>query len=150
MHNLYEPSRVAELRQRLARLQSDSRAHWGKMTVSQAMAHCAAAFENALGDKKPARMFIGRIIGPLIKRLAIGDDKPIKRNSPTAPALIITDERDFDSERRRLDALIARFAAEGAQGCTRHPHTFFGRMTPDEWAVLMYKHTDHHLRQFGV
>jgi hypothetical protein len=23
-------------------------------------------------------------------------------------------------------------------------------MTPDEWATLMYKHLDHHLRQFGV
>jgi hypothetical protein len=27
---------------------------------------------------------------------------------------------------------------------------FRGEPKPDEWAVLMYKHTDHHLRQFGV
>ena len=31
-----------------------------------------------------------------------------------------------------------------------NPHSFFGRLTPEEWAVLMYKHVDHHLRQFGA
>jgi LPS sulfotransferase NodH len=49
-----------------------------------------------------------------------------------------------------LGALIERFAAAGLAGCTMHPHSFFGRLTPQEWAVLMYKHLDHHLRQFGV
>jgi hypothetical protein len=46
--------------------------------------------------------------------------------------------------------LIDRFAAAGPQGCTTHPHAFFGSLTPDEWAILMYKHLDHHLRQFGA
>ena len=41
--------------------------------------------------------------------------------------------------------------AQGGPGvCTNHPHSFFGRLVPEEWAVLMYKHLDHHLRQFGV
>jgi transposase InsO family protein len=43
-----------------------------------------------------------------------------------------------------------RFARLGPEGCTKHPHSFFGRLTPQEWAMLMYKHVDHHLRQFGV
>jgi LPS sulfotransferase NodH len=49
-----------------------------------------------------------------------------------------------------LRGLIDRFAAAGPQGCTKNPHSFFGRLTPQEWATLMYKHLDHHLRQFGV
>jgi transposase InsO family protein len=53
-------------------------------------------------------------------------------------------------ERDRLSGLIDKFAAGGAAGCTRNPHSFFGKMTPEEWAILMYKHLDHHLRQFGV
>jgi hypothetical protein len=28
-------------------------------------------------------------------------------------------------------------------------HPFFGRMTQEETGVLAYKHSDHHLRQFG-
>ena len=65
-------------------------------------------------------------------------------------ALIVPDARDLESERERLCGLIDRFAAAGPGGCTSHPHLFFGRLTPEEWAILMYKHLDHHLRQFGV
>lgn len=62
----------------------------------------------------------------------------------------VEDDRDLDVERRRLLKLIDSFAAGGPSGCTRHPHSFFGPLTPQEWAVLMYKHLDHHLRQFGA
>jgi LPS sulfotransferase NodH len=46
--------------------------------------------------------------------------------------------------------LIDRFASGGPAGCAQHPHSFFGPLTPAEWAELNYKHLDHHLRQFGV
>jgi hypothetical protein len=74
----------------------------------------------------------------------------MRRNSPTSKELVIKDVRDFETERKRLSTLISRFAAVGPAGCTAHPHAFFGSLTPDEWAVLMYKHLDHHLRQFGA
>jgi hypothetical protein len=35
-------------------------------------------------------------------------------------------------------------------GADAHSHSLFGWLTPEEWAVLMYKHMDHHLQQFGV
>jgi hypothetical protein len=28
-------------------------------------------------------------------------------------------------------------------------HPFFGRMTPEQIGYMLYKHTDHHLRQFN-
>jgi hypothetical protein len=80
----------------------------------------------------------------------MGNDEPMRRNSPTAKILIVQDERDLETERTRLCGLIDRFASAGPAGCTKHPHAFFGPLTPDEWAILMYKHLDHHLRQFGV
>ena len=150
MKNLYEPAAAAEIKARLQTLRPDSERQWGTMSVAQAVAHCAVAMEVAVGDSRPKRMFIGRIIGPLIKRLAIRNDDPIRRNTPTAPDLVVTDERELDHERQRLSRLIDRFAAAGPAGCTTHPHSFFGRMTPQEWAVLGYKHLDHHLRQFGA
>jgi hypothetical protein len=150
MKNLFDPADAAEVRDRLASLRSTSERQWGKMTAPQALAHCAGGLEMAVGDMIPPRMLIGRIIGGFIKPLALGNDKPMQRNSPTVPALVIADERDLDAERRRLLALIDRFVAGGPAGCTTHPHSFFGRLTPDEWSVLMYKHVDHHLRQFGA
>jgi len=53
-------------------------------------------------------------------------------------------------ERGKLLGLIDRFAEGGAARCTTHPHAFFGKLTPGQWAELMYKHLDHHLRQFGA
>lgn len=150
MKHLHDPDVAAEIRGRLARLQPGARAQWGKMTVSQALAHVSGALEMALGDQKPPRMFVGRLLGGLVKRRVMRDESPLKKNTPTSPNLLITGDREFERERQRLDALIQRFCDGNEAACTSYPHTFFGPMTPREWAVLQYKHLDHHLRQFGA
>ena len=150
MRTLFEPTAVDDVKARLERLQPGQQRVWGKMTVAQAIAHCSAGLEMALGDRRPPRVPIGRVLGPLVRRLALGNDEPMRRNSPTARDLVVSDSRDFEKERTRLAGLIDRFAAGGAAKCTAHPHPFFGRLTPEQWAELMYKHLDHHLCQFGV
>ena len=150
MKNLFDAAAAEEIKGRLTQLRPDSPRQWGKMSPAQAVAHCAASMEMATGDSRPPRMLAGRLLGGLVKPLALGDDKPMKRNAPTSKVLVITGEPNLDAERARLRGLIDRFAAGGAAACTTHPHTFFGSLTPEEWAGLMYKHLDHHLRQFGV
>lgn len=148
MKNLFDPARVQEVEQRIARLKPESERQWGSMSVTHMLAHCSLAVEMALGEYRPKRLFMGRIIGIIIKPLVFKDDEPMRRNSPTM--LVVVNEGDLPMEQKRLCGLIDRFAASGPQSCTRHPHSFFGRLTPDEWAILMYKHLDHHLRQFSV
>jgi hypothetical protein len=150
MKNLFEAATAREVKERIARLGPTSARQWGKMTAPQAMAHCSVAMEWAVGDKIEPRMFLGRILGPLVKSQLLKDEKPMGRNAPTAKSLVIKDECELGKECPRLSMLVERFSAGGPQGCTRNPHTFFGNMTPEEWATLMYKHVDHHLRQFGV
>jgi hypothetical protein len=67
MKNLFEAATVQEVKQRLAHLRPDSARQWGKMNAAQAVAHCAAGLELALGDRRPPRMFIGRVLGPMVK-----------------------------------------------------------------------------------
>jgi hypothetical protein len=150
MKNLWQPDTVQELKTRLALLQAGTPRLWGKMTPGQAVAHCAIGMELALGDRRPPRMLIGRLIGGMIKSRAFQENEPMRRNSPTIPGFAVTDNRDLDQARDILCALIDRFAACGSAGCTTHPHSFFGYLTPDEWSMWMYKHIDHHLQQFGV
>jgi hypothetical protein len=150
MKNLFEASRVEEVKERIARLRPDSQRQWGQMNAAQAVAHCSGGLELAVGDRIPQRLLLGRIIGRMVKPMALGNDQPMRRNSPTMKDLVVRDERDLGTERERLCGLIDRFAAAGPNGCTTHPHSFFGPLTPEEWATLMYKHLDHHLRQFGV
>jgi hypothetical protein len=150
MNNLFDLARVTEIKQRIASLKPDSERRWGKMAPTQMLTHCARAMEMATGEAKPPRMFIGRLIGRKIGTLVLRDDKPLRRSAPTSRELVVKDDPDFEAGRARLVAAIDRFVAQGPAGCTTHPHTFFGRMTPDEWAILTYKHLDHHLRQFGA
>lgn len=150
MKNLFEPATVAEVKSRVNLLTPANRRLWGTMSVAQMLEHCSIGFEFASGHTRPPRMLMGRILGPVIKPLALKDDAPMRRNSPTAPILVIQGEPQFVSTKTRLLGLIDGFATGGAAGCTDHPHIFFGRLNADEWAILMYKHVDHHLRQFSA
>jgi Protein of unknown function (DUF1569) len=150
MKNLFEPASADELKKRIAQLTPDTARVWGTMNPAQMLAHCSLAMEMAVGDQKPPRMLIGRILGPMVRKAALGNDEPMRRNSPTAKELLVRGDPDLEQERTRLLGLIDRFVSGGPAGCTTHPHTFFGPLTPAQWATLMYKHADHHLRQFGV
>lgn len=150
MKTMFDAACVAELQHRFAGLQPGSRRHWGKMSPAQMLAHCSKALEMATGELRPPRALIGRIIGRLIKRVALRNDKPMVRNSATAKELLVEGDYDFAAEKARLSNLIDDFAAAGPADCTNHPHAFFGPLNPGEWGILMYKHLDHHLRQFGM
>ena len=150
MKNLFEATTVEEVKERLAQLRPDSDRQWGKMNPAQMLAHCSAAMEMAVGEKNPPRILIGRLLGRFAKKSMIVNEKPMPRNVGTHKSLVVNDERDFVVESQRLREFIDRFAAGGPGACTKHPHFFFGPLTPVEWSALMYQHLDHHLRQFQV
>ena len=150
MKNLFEPASVNEITGRMERLRPDSERQWGQMNVAQMLAHCSASIGMAEGEVTPPRILLGRLLGPLAKKSLIVKGEPMRRNSMTEKSVLVTDKRDFMVERLRLHESIDRFASGGPGICTKHPHFFFGPLTPAEWAVLMYQHLDHHLRQFDV
>jgi uncharacterized protein DUF1569 len=151
MKNLFDPAAANQLKARLAQLQPQSERRWGRMTAAQMLAHCAVSMQWAVGEVVPEKGPLpARVFGSLIKPLVFRNDDPIRKNAPTTKSLIVTGDRDLGHERDRLSGLIDKFVAAGPAGCTTNPHSFFGSMTPEQWAILMYKHLDHHLRQFGV
>jgi hypothetical protein len=150
MRSLHHSAQVSEIQTRLAQLTPENPRQWGTMTMPQMLLHCSAALEMAMGRINPPRAFIGRILGPIIKPLALKESEPMRRNSPTAQELLVSGSTDFSSAREELRARIEQFAAAGEAGCSKHPHPFFGKLTAEAWGVLMYKHLDHHLRQFNA
>jgi hypothetical protein len=148
--NLFEAAALEEVKERMAQLRPDSERLWGKMNPGLMLAHCSAAIGMAVGETRPPRILLGRLLGGLAKKSLILKGTPMRRNSITEKSVLVTDERDFVVERQRLRESIDRFAAGGPGMCTTHPHFFFGPLTPVEWATLMYQHLDHHLRQFQV
>jgi hypothetical protein len=149
MKSMFETGTLNDILQRIDKLQPTAQRQWGKMDVAQMLAHCSAALETATGERVLPRVFIGRLLGPIIKPVFLGE-KPFARNAPTDKHFIVSDARNFNTEKNRLLKLAKRFGEGGEAKCTTHPHSFFGRFTPQEWSIAMYKHLDHHLRQFGA
>ena len=153
MKNLFDPALALEIKNRIMQLRPESERQWGRLVPANALAHCTRGLQMATGEINPQRAsFLGNVIGRLIKPLVLNDDKPMRRNSPSAPELFLADldPCDFEHERAQLIAAVDDFASRGAACCSRYPHPFFGPLTPEQWAILQYKHLDHHLNQFGV
>ena len=149
MSHLFDKETAKHILLRIEKLQPVAARQWGTMDVAQMMAHCSAALEVATGKKQYSRMFLGRLLGVFFKAHYLGP-KPFDKNSPTDKNFVIKDTRDFHTEKQQLQVLVKEFADGGQEQCTVHPHSFLGKLTPHEWARSMYKHLDHHLRQFGA
>jgi hypothetical protein len=135
--------------ERINKLTPDTQRQWGKMNVSQMLAHCNISMETAMGLNAIKQVFIGRIIGPLMRPKVLGP-KPFIKNAPTDKSYIFKHNCDFGEEKAKTIASIKKFFDAGSSGATIHPHPFFGKFTQEQWGVFQWKHLDHHLRQFGV
>lgn len=151
MKNLFDGTVANEVKGRLGELGPQNQRRWGKMTAAQMLAHCSVSMQWAVGEVAPEKGPLpARLLGRLVKPMVFRNEDPLRKNSPTVKSLIVADERDLGKERKQLSRLIDKFAEGGPAGCTKSSHPFFGKMTPEQWAILMYKHLDHHLRQFGA
>jgi hypothetical protein len=149
MKNLFDKDTHTEIISRMNALTPNSQRQWGKMNAAQMLAHCKEAFKVPLSDKKIPRMFLGLLIGWMIKPKLYNED-PWKQNLPTAPNFIIKDERDFEKEKNELAGMINQFYSGDPENVGKFPHPMFGSFTSEQWGKSMYKHLDHHLKQFNV
>jgi hypothetical protein len=149
MKSLFEPSSYNEIIERVKKLTPQSQRKWGKMEVAQMMAHVKQAFKVPLSDIAVPRMLLGRLLGWAMKA-KLYNDEPWKQNLPTAPDFKITNQRDFEQEKKELIGFIDEFYTRGSGNVGKFPHPFFGHFTQEQWGKCMYKHLDHHLKQFGV
>jgi hypothetical protein len=150
MRNLFNPTDVNTMIGRINKLTPETQRLWGKMTVDQMLAHLNVAMETVNGNHvmKNAPLF-ARMIGKMMKK-GVLSEKQWRKGSPTDKSYIITDKRNFEEEKTKTIAALNEFLAGGPEKCTRHPHPFFGSLSPEEWAIFQWNHMDHHLRQFGV
>lgn len=148
MQTLFDAADRDALVARIRALEPGAARQWGKMNPAQMLCHCGRALETATGDRPMKQVFLGKLLTPFIRSSILGE-KPFSRNSPTDPTFVVADERGFAEERAKLLTLIDRLVARGPAAAGDAPHAFFGKLSGEEWGQLMYKHIDHHLRQFG-
>lgn len=144
--SLFDAAAKQDIVDRINKLTPGSKAVWGKMNVGQMLAHLQMPIGVGIGVHKIPRTFIGRIFGR-IARPMLHNDKPFKRNLPTDKSFVMKDDKEFETEKRKLLEMVGNFKEENIVDT---PHPFFGKLTKEQWGKGTWKHLDHHLQQFGV
>ncbi len=135
---------------RINKLTPNTAAKWGKMTVSQMLAHCNVTYELVYENKHPKPNFILKaFLKSFVKKYVVGEGA-YKPNTQTAPVFLIKDQKNFEPEKTRLIAHIRKTQELGENSFDNKESHSFGKLSKEEWNNMFYKHLDHHLSQFGV
>jgi hypothetical protein len=149
MRSIFNLEDKNDILNRLDQLHPDSKPMWGKMSVSQMLAHCIVPTKISAGDIPGKRNIFGMLFGKIAKKRMVSEE-PFKKNLPTDPSFVVKHDPDFFESQQELKTLIEKLYNTDKNELAHRKHPFFGKMTIDEWGLLNYKHFDHHLRQFGV
>ena len=151
MPQVLNDATLASLIQRINKLEDGSVLKWGQMTVSEMLTHCSTAIQMGLGEVATKPKF-NKATGA-IARLFFIDVFPFPKGSPTAPELHprmkLRKPETFARERDQLIAQLKRIH-DTPESHSFADHPIFRQMGRKRWGQLVYKHIDHHLRQFGV
>lgn len=150
MKNIFEQNNTVDILNRINKLLPTSKPIWGKMAVAQMLAHCNVTYELVYDNKHPKPSSFVRFFLKLAVKNTVVNDKHYKRNGQTAPAFLIKENKDFETERNRLNNYIKHTQELGATYFDNKESHSFGKLTIGQWSNMFYKHLDHHLTQFGV
>lgn len=144
---IFDPVAYKRLSIRLARIDRQAAPHWGKMSVNQMLNHLKVATGSGLQNYQLAdesswlnRQVIKRIAIYLLPRL------PQNAAAPVGFSVEANVEHSFAAEQTSVRKVL-----HDAYLSLRSyfPHPLFGNMNRADWGRLVYRHIDHHLRQFG-
>lgn len=150
MSSIADTTALTHLIARLNALRPDTQRRWGTMTAGEMVCHLAdahAAVKDPDG-RRPAPRW-----RPVVKWIALyaplawpkGFKAPARidqRKEGTKPVA-------FEADRQRaVDTLLALAVAK--PNAWPPNHAVFGTLSAAEWHRWAYRHTDHHLRQFGL
>jgi hypothetical protein len=90
---------------RINKLTANTQPLWGKMNVAQMLAHCCVTYEMIYENKHKAPGGLGKLLLKLFVKPIVVTTKPYTKNSRTAPAFLIVDERIFELEKKTTHAV---------------------------------------------
>lgn len=151
MQDVFSVNDAQDYIERINNLIPESQRKWGKMSVSQMLAHCNVAYSLAFEPEKHKKpSFIAKfLLSKFVKPKIIVEQK-YKQNLPTSPVFIISNERDFELEKKKLIGNIQRVQQLGREAFDGKEHINFGKIDAQGWNNMFANHLNHHLSQFGV
>lgn len=145
--NLFDDNVHKETIARLDQLTPTSEAQWGKMNIGQMLHHCQKPLEIVL--EKNDHGLKSNLLAKIFFKKTMYNDKPWSKGLPTPKSFRVIAEKNFETEKNKLKALLDEFHAQRLR--KEWPdHPVFGHFSAEQVGKMQYKHLDHHLRQFGV
>ena len=152
MKTVDDPHVRQSLVERLRQLTPESARRWGTLTPHEMLCHLGDATEMVLLIR-PRDQPVRIRLKPMIKLLGLWSPLRWPRGWRTNPE---HDPRDrgtrptaFDADMNRAIAALEGLASADPDAIEL-AHGTFGVMSLADWQRWAYKHTDHHLRQFGL
>jgi hypothetical protein len=147
MKYLFNAEARKALLARIDTLEPATPARWGKMTAHDMVCHLIDHF-NMVVNPRPVRVRKSIFLYQPFKWFAIYH-APIPRGMLKAPKeMRISKPDNWDQDIDRLKMLAGQFGA--MRDKTDWPDNIMtGTMDGNSWSALLYRHTDHHLKQFG-
>lgn len=146
--NIFDRDDYNKILGRIKGLTEFSQRKWGTMNINQMLQHCAVQLQLALGLSSQSDFE-----GPSIMRTGFGRWLilyiiPWSKGLPTPSKMNPINSRvshiDLESDKKSLLELLDQVYKHR----DLHPHPFFGELNEKDWGRLIWKHLDHHLKQF--
>jgi hypothetical protein len=143
---------LRSLKERLGALRPESRRRWGTLTSHELLCHLGDATE-MVTRVRPRKVPVRQRNRPLVKLVTLWSPMPWPHGRPTNPMhdprVEGTRPSHFQKDLARLLAAMDAVAG-AAEGSLEPAHGLFGNMSTRDWQRWAYRHTDYHLRQFGL
>ncbi|MHB9130978.1 MAG: hypothetical protein ACYDBB_07800 [Armatimonadota bacterium] len=150
MATLWNATDRSAVIKRIQKLNDSRPSRWGKMNATQMTTHLIETFKITF-DEKPVKVIPGKNPPKLMRWLIVFSPIPWPKGTLATTKEYLDpscDESLMDEYKEELVAYLKRFA-QAPEKVQWGKHALFNELTAEEWGALMYKHTDHHLRQFG-
>jgi hypothetical protein len=148
--NIFNEQDYAIILQRISHINDAAARQWGAMNVAEMLVHCNLQLKLVLYEiegKKHEGSFILRtgfgrwmgLYGPLWKK---GATTPTQMNIKNQNLPIGKVEAEKEILLNYLNTILTKDVFQ--------EHPIFGKLNKKDWGRLIWKHLDHHLRQFNA
>ena len=144
---------LADLVGRLRRITPDTPRRWGTLSAHEMLCHLGDATAMVLGDRPrvtPAAQPRRRLRTAAALWSPLRWPHGVRTNPYHDPHAHGTRPTAFAADLARAIDGLERLGAAAPDARLEPAHGFFGRMSVRDWQRWAFKHTEHHLRQFGV
>lgn len=147
-----DPAVLLSLANRLGCLRPDTPRRWGTLTPHEMLCHLGDAAAMVL-LARPRTAPVRDRSRPLVRFIGLWAPIPWPHGWPTNPLhdpkADGTKPSDFGKDLSRAVTGLESIARAGLNDL-EPLHGLFGRMSVRDWQRWAYRHTHHHLRQFGL